>query len=222
MDMYQWHRGYRHAHNDFYIGKDCAGWIDKSLSNSLLHSQSRQAVRERYFKSWVSYSALKNSGSIEKPKPPSKRKNYMTTRWKKSAIRFVEGSLFGKRVELSMAQGQPKIEIPLPKNFDRSKAEHIATIDLCYNYGQWTLHFSYKYETETTNIGEEVVGVDIGEIHPIVSHDGQDTHIYNGRYIRSLYRYRNKVLAEFSQAISRCKRQSKRWWRLTPSEVEAY
>lgn len=112
----------------------------------------------------------------------------MTTRWKKSAIKFVECSLSGKRVELSMAQGQPKIVIPLPKNFNMFKAEHIATIDLCYNYGQWTLHFSYKYEIETTQSGEVVVGVDIGEIHPIVSHDGQDTHIYNGRYIRSLYR----------------------------------
>ena len=215
MDMYQWHRGYPHAHNQFYFGKECEGWIDRKLSNSHLHSQSRQAVRERYFKSWKSYSALKESGSIEKPKPPSQRKSYMTTRWKKSAIRFVVGTLFCKRVELSMAKGQPKIDIPLPSSFDMSKAEHIATIDLCYNYGQWTLHFSYKYETETTETGQEVVGVDIGEIHPIVSHDGQDTHIYNGRYIRSLYRHRNKVLAEFSQTISRCKRHSKRWWRLT-------
>ncbi len=215
MDVYQWQRGYPHAHRDFYFGKDCEGWIDKKLSNPLLHSQSRQAIRERYFKSWLSYSALKKSGGVRKPKPPNKRKSYMTTRWKKSAIRFVEGSLFGKRVELSMAQGQPKIEIPLPTNFDMSKAEHIATIDLCYNYGHWTLHFSYLYHTETPETGQEVVGVDIGEIHPIVSHDGQDTHIYNGRYIRSLYRYRNKVLAEFSETISQCKRHSKRWWRLT-------
>ena len=216
MDMYQWQRGYPHAHRDFYFGEDCEGWIDKKLSNPLLHSQSRQAVRERYFKSWKSYAVLKKTCSIEKPRPPNKRKKYMTTRFKKSAIRFVEGnSLFGKRVELSLAKGQPKIEVPLPSNFDMSKAEHIATIDLCYTYGQWTLHFSYKYETETTETGEEVVGVDIGEIHPIVSHDGQDTHIYNGRYIRSLYRYRNKVLAEFSQTISRCPRHSKRWWRLT-------
>jgi hypothetical protein len=59
MDMYQWHRGYPHAHGDFYFGKDCEGWIDEKLSNPLLHSQSRQAVRERYFKSWKSYSALK-------------------------------------------------------------------------------------------------------------------------------------------------------------------
>ena len=215
MDMYQWHRGYPHAHNHFYFGKDCEGWIDQKLSNRFLHSQSRQAVRERYFKSWNSYSALKKNGSIQTPKPPNKRKNYLTTRWKKSAIRFVKSSLFGKRVELSLAQGQPKIDIPLPSNFDMSKVEHIATIDLCYNYGQWTLHFSYKYETETTETGQEVVGVDIGEIHPIVSHDGTDTRIFNGRYIRSLYQLRNKVLAEFSQTISRCKRHSKRWWRLT-------
>jgi len=215
MDMYQWHRGYPHAHRDFYFGKDCMSWIDKNVSSPLLHSQSRQAVVQRYFKSWVSYAVVKKSGGVQKPKPPSKRRNYMTTRWKKSAIRFVEDSLFGKRVELSLAQGQPKIDIPLPSNFDMSKAEHIATIDLCYNYGQWTLHFSYRYKTETTQTGKEVVGVDIGEIHPIASHDGQDTHIYNGRYIRSLYRLRNKVLAEFSQVISRCKRYSKRWWRLT-------
>ena len=215
MDFYQYQRGYPHAHRDFYFGKDCQGWLDKKLSNPLLHSQSRQAVRERYFKSWKSYSALKKSGSVQRPKPPNKAKNYMTTRWKKPAIRFVEDSLFGKRVELSMAQGQPKIDIPLPSNFDMSKSEQIATIDLCYNYGRWILHFSYKYETETTEIGREVVGVDIGEIHPIVSHDGTETRIFNGRYIRSLYRHRNKVLAEFSQAISRCKRHSKRWWKLT-------
>ncbi len=215
MDFYQYQRGYPHAHRDFYFGRDCEGWIDKQLSNPLLHSQSRQAIRERYFKSWKSYASLKKSGSIQRPKHPNKRKNYMPTRFKKSAIRFVRGTFFEKRVQLSLAKGQPKIDIPLPSNYDMSKASHIATIDLCYNYGQWTLHFSYKYETETTATGEEVVGVDIGEIHPIVSHDGQDTHIYNGRYIRSLYRLRNKVLAEFSQRISRCKRHSKRWWRLT-------
>ena len=47
MDMYQWQRGYPHAHRDFYIGKDCEGWMDKQLSHPILHSQSRQAVRER-------------------------------------------------------------------------------------------------------------------------------------------------------------------------------
>ncbi len=216
MDMYQWYRGYPHAHNHFWFGKDCEGWVDKRLSKSQpLHSQSIQSIRKQYFKSWKSYSALKKSGGVVNPKPPRKRKNFMTTCWLKSAITFVEGSLFGKRVQLSMGAKRPVLDIPLPSNFNISETEHIATIDLVYNYGQWELHFSYRYEVEDIEKGEGVVGVDIGEIHPIVSHDGQDTHIYNGRYIRSLYRYRNKVLSEFSHAISRCKRHSKRWWKLT-------
>ena len=73
----------------------------------------------------------------------------------------------------------------------------------------------YALEIEPPESGSGVSGVDIGEIHPFVSHDGQHTDIYNGRYIRSLYRQRNKVLAEFSHAISRCKRHSKRGWKLT-------
>ena len=55
------------------------------------------------------------------------------------------------------------------------------------------------------------MGVDIGEIHPIVCHDGLHTHIFNGRYIRSLYRLRNKVIAGFNAKIDRCKRGSKQW-----------
>ena len=215
MDFYQYQRGYPHAHKDFYFGNDCEGWIDKKLTSPLLHSQSRQYVRERYFKSWKSYAAVKKSGGVQNPKPPRKEKNFLTTRWKKSAITFTECGLLGKRLELSMARGQPKIEIPLPKNFDMSKAEHIATVELCYTYGQWELHFSYQYATEDADTGIGVVGVDIGEIHPIVSHDGTDTEIFNGRYIRSLYRLRNKVLVHFSQAISRCQHGSKRYWKLT-------
>ena len=167
-------------------------------------------MRQRYFKSWKSYSVVKKTGSVGKPKPPNKRKNYQTTRWKKPAIKFVAGSLFGKRLRLSMGKGRPKLDIPLPKSFDMSKSHLISTIDLVYNYGQWVLHFTYRQEIEPPESGSGISGVDIGEIHPIVSHDGQHTDIYNGRYIRSLYRHRNKVLAEFSHAISRCKRHSRK------------
>ena len=216
MDFYQYQRGYPQAHRDFYFGADCEGWLDKNLSKSQpLHSQSIQSVRESYFKSWKSYGILKKTGGVRNPKPPNKPKNYRTTRWKKSAIKFVDDSLYGKHLQLSMGKGRPKLEIPLPKNFDMSKTHRIATIDLVYDYGQWELHFTYTQTIDPPERGSGVVGVDIGEIHPIVSHDGQQTNIYNGRYIRSLYRQRNKVLAEFNQTLSRCKRHSKRWWKLT-------
>ena len=209
MSMYQWHRGYPHAHDRFGFGDDCEGWIDKHLSKSQpLHSQSIQAVRERYFTSWESYRILKKSNPTARP--PRKPKRFLTTRWKKSAIRFRDGC-----VSLSMGLGRDRLCIPLPSNFNMSQTAHIATLDLVYTFGQWELHFSYRYEIEKTETGAGVVGVDIGEIHPIVSHDGQETRIFNGRYIRSLYRHRNKVLSAFSHAISRCERHSRRWWKLT-------
>ena len=111
MNWYQYQRGYGHAHRDFYIGEDCAGWMDKHLSKSQhLHSQSIQAVRQSYFKSWKSYSVLKKTGSIDNPKPPNKKKQFRTTRWLKSAIRFIEHGK-KKQVRLSMGVGR-EYEVP--------------------------------------------------------------------------------------------------------------
>ena len=211
MDMYQWHRGYLHAHCDFYIGDACEGWMDQHLSKSQpLHSQSIQHIRKTYFRSWKSYAALKKSGGVRNPKPPRKTKKYMTTRWLKSAIHFKDELL-----SLSMGAGRDRLEIPLPKKFDMSKSHLISTIDLVYDFGQWALHFTYTDKINPESAGKGICSVDVGEIHPIVSNDGEHTEIYNGRYIRSLYRQRNKVLADFSRAMSRCDRRSKRGWRLT-------
>ena len=58
------------------------------------------------------------------------------------------------------------------------------------------------------------VAVDMGEIHPIVSHDGAKTIIYNGRFVRSIIQYRNKVNARFQEKMDRCEKRSKRWYKL--------
>ena len=215
MGWYQWQRGYPHAHDNFWIGSDCEGWMDKSLSKSQhLHSQSIQDVRKRYFQSWKSFWSLKQSGGIQNPKPPNKQKPLMTTRWLKSAIRFQDNPPFSKQVVLSMGKGREALIISLPSSFDMSKADAIATIDLCYKHGQYKLHFTHNLTIETLEPRDGIMGVDLGEIHPIVCHDGLHTHIFNGRYIRSLYRLRNKVIAGFNAKIDRCKRGSKQWWHL--------
>ena len=187
--------------------------MDKQLSKSQpLHSQSIQAVRERYFKNRKAYRVLRQNGDTT-AKPPHKPKRFQTTTWKKSAIHFKE-TLLGKVVILSNGRGNPPLQIPLPKSFDFSKTENIAIVSLVYTHGQYELHFVYNTEKPDKSDADGVVGVDIGEIHPIVSHDGQNTLIFNGRYIRSLYRLRNKVIASFGKKIDRCKRHSKRWWHL--------
>jgi len=185
--------------------------MDKQLSKSQpLHSQSIQEVRSRYFKNWYGFRVLRRNGD-KTAKPPYKEKHFQTTTWKKSAIRFKEG-LFGKQVVLSNGRGNKPLVVDLPKKFDIKNAP--ALINLVYNRGQYELHFVYKIDESVKPEAEGIVGVDIGEIHPIVSHDGVITEIFNGRYIRSLYRLRNKVIASMNKKIDRCERHSRRWWHL--------
>ena len=195
------------------LDKQCESWMDKQLSKTQpLHSQSIQAVLQRYFKNRKAYRALRKNGDTT-AKPPHKPKRFQTTTWKKSAIRFKE-TLLGKVVILSNGRGNPPLQIPLPNSFDFSKTADITIVNLVYNNGQYELHFVCNIAKPNPSTAEGVVGVDIGEIHPIVSYDGQHTTIFNGRYIRSLYRLRNKVIASFGKKIDRCKRHSKRWWHL--------
>ena len=202
-----------YAHGYHTTSKACELWMDKQLSKTQpLHSQSIQAVCERYFKSWQAFFALRKNGD-KAAKPPHKPKRFQTTTWKKSAIRFKE-MMFGKSVRLSNGRGNPSLEIPLPKSFDFSKTANIAIVNLVYTHGQYELHFVYNIEKTDISKADGVVGADIGEIHPMVIHDGQHTTIFNGRYIRSLYRLRNKVLASMNAKIDRCIKDSKRWWHL--------
>lgn len=214
MDVYQYPRGYPHAHRDFYFGKECHGWMNTRLKGKYpLHSQSVQYVSGRYFQAWRSYRTLKSHGYTD-ARPPRKRKTYFTNRWLRSAIRVAD-ALLGKRLLLSMGAGRPAVEIPLPKAFDVSESEHIAVIDLVYNKGRFCLHIVYKTDDERpVASGDEICGVDLGEIHPMVTHDGEETLIFNGRYIRSLYRLRNKVHSQFQSLIALCERFSPRYRKL--------
>ena len=193
---------------------ECELWMDKQLSKSQsLHSQSIQEVRSRYFKNRKGFRELRKNGD-KKAKPPYREKKFQTTTWKKSAIRF-EDTLFGKKIILSNGRGNKPLKVNLPKKFDIKYAEsHIAIVELVYEKGQYSIHFVYDVGKPLKSESKGVVGVDIGEIHPIVSHDGVITNIFNGRYIRSLYRLRNKVIASFGKKIDRCKRHSPRWWHL--------
>ncbi|MYB95323.1 IS200/IS605 family element transposase accessory protein TnpB [Candidatus Poribacteria bacterium] len=206
-EMWDYSHGYR---TGGALDMPCELWMDKQLSKSQpLHSQSIQEVRRRYFKNRKGFREKRKNGD-KKAKPPHRDKKFQTTTWKKSAIHFK-----GSMLVLSNGQGNAPLKVQLPKNFDLKYAiSHIAIVELVYDKGQYTLHFVYNVGKSVKSKAKGVVGVDIGEIHPMVSHDGVNTRIFNGRYIRSLYRLRNKVIASFNKKIDRCKRHSKRWWYL--------
>lgn len=51
------------------------------------------------------------------------------------------------------------------------------------------LRACYPVEVEAEASQGSVAGVDLGEIHLAVTHDGVNTDIFNGRYLRSVRRY---------------------------------
>ena len=63
----------------------------------------------------------------------------------------------------------------------------------------------------------EVAGIDVGEIHPAVAHDGTEATILNGRYLRSVRRYQNKLKARLAALRDRKKRRSHRHKRMVGS-----
>ena len=65
---------------------------------------------------------------------------------------------------------------------------------------------------ESTPTGTNIVAIDVGEIHTIsaVNTNGESI-IITGRKMRSIYRLRNKKLAELQKLMSRCKKGSRQW-----------
>ena len=83
---------------------------------------------------WKTYFALRRAGG-KTARPPHKPKQYQTTTWKRSGIRFKE-TLFGKTLILSLARGHNPLGIPLPKSFDiETTKTNIATINLVFRIG---------------------------------------------------------------------------------------
>ena len=65
----------------------------------------------------------------------------------------------------------------------------------------------------------KTAGIDLGEVHMAASYDGNDTHILNGRLLRSKVQYRNKLQAKLNSRIDgRMKKGSKRRKRVIRSK----
>ena len=66
--------------------------------------------------------------------------------------------------------------------------------------------------------GDGTAGVDLGEMHLAVIHDGRETLIFNGRALRAKRQYQNKVKAMLAAKQSHLKTGSRRWRKLQHSK----
>ncbi len=166
-----------------------------------LHAHSADAVTQSFFASLKSW--RKRRKHDPEARPPRRRKKFYRVQWKSSAIRLNDGLL-----RLSNGKGNEPLRIPW--NWDLPKF-----VELGWTGEQYQIRAVYvAEETQVKPLGDKVVGLDLGEIHMAVSHDGERCHILNGREFRSKRRYQNKLKAKLQHRIDTKKRRSRRQKRL--------
>ncbi len=164
-----------------------------------LHSQTVQAIIQSYFDSLKSY--FRAVKSTPDAKPPKRTPDFYKVRWIQNGITFKEGV-----IRLSNGKGNKPIIL-------KSDVKPVY-VEMYFQRGCYYFSLVYKVHTPLKLDTGKAVAIDMGEIHPIVSHDGEHTIIYNGRALRAIKQYLNKFKAYIQSKMDRCKQRSKRWYRL--------
>ena len=164
-----------------------------------LHSQTVQAIIQSYFDSLKSYFRVVKTNPDAKP--PKRTRKHFKVRWIQNSISFKAGT-----IRLSNGKGNPPITL-------ESTVKPVY-VEMYFQRGSYYFSLVYKVHTPPKRETGQVVAIDMGEIHPIVSHDGEQTIIYNGRALRAIKQYINKFKAYIQSKMDRCKHRSNRWYRL--------
>lgn len=178
--------------------------IPSDPENSL-HAHTADACVQAFFASLKSWRERHKTDPTAKP--PRRRTWSFRIEYKRSAMSLKDGQL-----RLSNGLGNE----PLVLDW---QWELPQTVVIHWTGTQYEAIATYKQdESEVQPIGEKVAGVDLGEIHLAVSHDGEQTHILNGRLLRSKRQYQNKLKARLESRIDVKKKGSRRHKKLIRSK----
>ena len=171
----------------------------------LLHAHSVDAAVQAFFaalKSW-----RKRRKSDPSARPPRRRKWYFKIEYKRSSMKLADGVLRfsnGRDNDPLVLLWEWELPQTVVIHWTGTHYEAIATSEIGASLP----------EEEPLSIedkrAEHTAGIDLGEVHPAVSYDGERSHLMNGRLLRSKKQARNKLIAKMDQKISRTKKGSKR------------
>lgn len=203
------YRVYRHTGNWLSPRGDqkLSDWI---TGETLLHAHSRDAAQEAFPKACKTARACKKIGLNNRF--PYRRKLWRTTIWKSSGIRVREGALL-----LALAKGSDPIRVGLPDHLRELPSDAFIEMRLVWDKAGRHYQWHLVIEDGTTADpapGDNVAGIDLGEIHPATSSDGSESMVFSARQLRSLAQYSNKRLSELQQKQSKKVKGSKRWKRI--------
>jgi putative transposase len=162
-----------------------------------LHAHTSDACVQAFFAALSSWRERRKIDPTAHP--PRRRKWYFRIEYKRSTMKLADGTL-----RLSNGRGNAPLVLAWPWQLPQ-------TVIIHWTGTQYEAIATYRMEEEGAHpLGREVAGIDLGEIHMAVSHDGTQTHILNGRLLRSKRQYRNKLLSHLSKQIARKKKGSVR------------
>jgi putative transposase len=128
--------------------------------------------------------------------PPRRRKRFYRVQWKAPAIRVKDGVL-----RLSNGTDNAPLIVPWPHGLP-------CQVEMGWDGQQFELRAIYRVAPPAPRDSGEIAGIDLGEVHLAVAHDGTTTTILNGGVVRSLRRYQNKLKAKLDAKINRRPKQS--------------
>jgi putative transposase len=170
-----------------------------------LHAHTADACVQAFYASLKSWRTRRKIDPDAKP--PRRRKWFFRIEYKSSAIRHRNGVL-----TLSNGKHTPPVVLEWPW-------ETPKTVVIRWQGEQYEAIGTYaEMASAVRPIGEKVAGIDLGEIHLAVAHDGETCTIANGRIFRSKRQYQNKLKAKLSHLIDTKKKGSRRRKRLIRSK----
>src|SRR5919198_999368 len=92
----------------------------------------------------------------------------------------------------------------------RAAGDLYGQVEMGWDGTQYELRATYLLDEPCVIGTQEVAGIDLGEVHLAVAHDGTTTTILNGGYVRSVRRYQNKLKGKRDAYIDRKKKGSAR------------
>jgi putative transposase len=172
-----------------------------------LHAHTADACVQAFFASLASWRERRKQGDPD-AKPPRRRKWYFRIEYKRSAMVLKDGKL-----RFSNGKGNEPFVLTWPWDLPNTVVIH-------WTGTEYEAIATYEQEQPVAQPqGDKVAGIDLGEVHMAVSHDGKQTHLLNGRLLRSKVQYRNKLQAELNSRIDgRMQKGSRRRKKLIASK----
>ncbi len=157
--------------------------MERICNSKKMHAHSADGIVQSFFSSLDSFRVRRKTDP--KARPPHRQQEFFMVPYKYTAIRVKNGMLI-----LSNGRGNKPLCIP----WKWMNVPVLAT--LIFQNDQYMLILTYKTGEKAQPIGDLVAGVDLGEVHTAAIYDGERSYLVNGRMVRAVKQYRNKLYAK--------------------------